>query len=168
MNLSILELPKVWPTSEVLNKNFDLLMSKVSKNTWRSALIESLDQGDIADSPKIYHEDNEVEIIKIIGSKAVFDVTCREQSCWFVYNAAALDGWKAYAGPQPVSIYKANLGLIGVKLPKGKHLLWLEYDSLPLTIGLNITLLAWVLGLILLLNWYFNAIKLSEKGAHVT
>jgi hypothetical protein len=143
MNLSIFDLPKRWPNSRALMENFDQLMSKVSENIWRSVLIESSDQADFTDFPETYNMKNDVEIVKIIGSKAVFDVDCQEETCWFVYNAATLNGWKAYSGSEQIPIYNANLGLIGLKLSRGKHLVWMEYQSYPTIAGFIITIFGW-------------------------
>jgi len=151
MNLGIFDLPKQWANSGVLMRNFDQLMSKVSENNWRSILIESSDQEDFIDHPKTYNMDNNVEVIKIVGSKAVFDANCREENCWFVYNTAALNGWKAYSGSERLEIHKANLGFIGVKLDRGQHFVWMEYQPYPLSAGAMVTLCGWVFAFLYLI-----------------
>ena len=137
---------KKWPYQKVLEDNFMNLISEVADdNIWRSALIESSDPNDHLDSPLIYNQDNNVKVKKIIGSKAVFDVDCKEEHCWFVYNSAFLKGWRAFSGSEELSIHKANLGFIGVKLNKGKHLLWMDYRPVSRDIGLILTLVGWLL-----------------------
>ena len=125
-------------------KNFETNVSKIPDNIWRSILIESNNQKNFSDTPFVYSNENSVNIKKIIGSKAVFDVDCKDQNCWFVYNIAALRGWNAYSGSQKISIHKANLGFIGIQLNQGKHFLWLEYRPFIRDVSLIITLIGWI------------------------
>ena len=122
-NLSYMELPKKWPRSDKLLENFRDNIAKIPDGIWRAALIESSDPAEAEKNPKTFDADNTVEIKRIIGSKAVFNVDCQEESCWFVYNTAALAGWSAYSGSTRLPIQKANLGFIGVKLDRGNHFL---------------------------------------------
>ena len=145
MNLDFFHLPRHWPRSEALLNNFEQNIAKIPDGIWRSVIIESSDAKDYSNNPYINEANNSVNIIKIIGSKAVFAVDCREDNCWFVYNTAALKGWKAFSGSNQVPIHKANLGFIGVKLNKGKHFLWMEYKPFSGDIGLFVTLLGWLL-----------------------
>ena len=143
---SISELSRTWPRSKLLINNFEKLMSLIPENYWRAAIIEAKQEDNHRPPSWVSQsEKNSVTIKKILATKAVFDVDCQEQTCWFVYNSAALDGWKAYTGKKPLDIYKANLGFIGVKLEHGKHLLWMEYRPLPPIIGLILTCSGWIL-----------------------
>ena len=108
LNASYFDLPRHWPRSEKLLKNFQENIAKIPGETWRAVLIESTDPVETENKPMTFDAENTVEVKKIIGSKAVFDVDCQEDSCWFVYNTAALEGWKAYSGSergriQPIS-----------------------------------------------------------------
>ncbi|MBU0477567.1 YfhO family protein [bacterium] len=134
-----------WPLSEDLIYNFSHHMSSIPDNMWRSVLIESSESEDYSDVPYINATDNKVKIVKIIGSKAVFEVECGKDNSWFVYNTAALKGWRAFLGAKEIQIHKANLGFIGVKLNKGKHFLWMEYKPLSSNIGFVVTFLGWIL-----------------------
>ena len=107
-------------------------------------MIESSDPDDYSDKPYVYSADSNVNILKILGSKAVFDVDCKEDNCWFIYNSAALKGWKAFSGSQPLPIHKANLGFIGLKLNPGKHFVWLEYRPFSSTLGFMVTFGGWM------------------------
>jgi hypothetical protein len=142
-NEGILSLGKLWPRSKVLAKNFEKHMSSLPKDIWRSIIIESSDMKDQKKLPQVFGGDNRVDIKKLIASKAVFDVDCQDEQCWFVYNTTVLNGWKAYSGSEKLPVNKANLGFIGLKLKKGKQLVWLEYAPLSLVLGLLITLTGW-------------------------
>jgi hypothetical protein len=144
-NEGILSLGKLWPRSKVLAKNFEKHMSSLPKDIWRSIIIESSSLKDKQESPQIFEGDNRVDIKKIIASKAVFDVDCQDEECWFVYNTTVLNGWKAYSGSKKLPVNKANLGFIGLKLKKGKQLVWLEYAPSSRIIGLLVTLSGWFL-----------------------
>jgi hypothetical protein len=142
-NEGILSLGITWPGSKKLTKNFETHMSSVPENIWRSIIIEPFDLKDMQEVPQVFEGDSRVDIKKIIASKAVFDVDCQDENCWFVYNTTVLNGWKAYSGSEQLSINKANLGFVGLKLKKGKQLVWLEYAPPSLAIGLLVTLLGW-------------------------
>jgi uncharacterized membrane protein YfhO len=96
------------------------------------------------DGPQVYESNNYVNIVKIIGSKAAFEVNCEEDNCWFIYNTAALGGWKAFSGSTRLPIHKANLGFIGVKLNKGKHFVWMEYRPAIRDISFILMAAAWI------------------------
>jgi len=142
-NKNIFELGMVWPGSRELLEHFNQHLSEIP-DTQGAALIESMDTEDFKINPQEYQSNSSVDIVKIIASKAVFDVDCKEDHCWLVYNSAALNGWKAYSGSERLQIHKANLGFIGLKLEKGKRLVWLEYAPLSLVIGLLVTLTGWI------------------------
>ena len=144
-NEGILSLGRSWPrSSKVLTKNFDKHMSSVPGDIWRSIIVESSELKDQQEVPRIFEGDNRVDIKKLIASKAVFDVDCQDEQCWFVYNTTVLNGWKAYSDSKELSVHKANLGFIGLKLEKGKQLVWLEYAPFSLVIGLLVTLTGWI------------------------
>ncbi|MBT6600955.1 MAG: YfhO family protein [Nitrospina sp.] len=144
-NQGILSFGKFWPRSKVLTKNFEKHMSSIPKDIWRSIIIESSSLKDKQESPQVFEGDNRVDIKKIIASKAVFEVDCQDEHCWFVYNTTILNGWKAYSGSEELPVNKANLGFIGLKLEKGKQLVWLEYAPPSLVIGFLVTLSGWFL-----------------------
>ncbi|SVE49628.1 uncharacterized protein METZ01_LOCUS502482, partial [marine metagenome] len=141
---SIVDLTKFWPRSPVLIENFKNLISLIPHDIWRAALIETEDLNELNTLPQKIDTINKVDIVKIIGSKASFNVDCEEPSCWFIYNTAALRGWRAYSGLKSLPIKKANLGFIGLKLNHGKHFLWMEYQSLAPIIGLVLTTFGWI------------------------
>ena len=142
-NKSIFELGMTWPKSDELLEHFYQHLSEIP-DAQGAALIESMDADDSKINPQEYPSNSYVEIIKIIASKAVFDVNCKEDHCWLIYNTAALDGWKAYSGSEKLEIHKANLGFIGIKLDRGQHFVWMEYQPWLPTIGLLIALAGWI------------------------
>ena len=110
--------------------------------------------------PRIFEGDNRVDIKKLIAAKAVFDVDCQDEQCWFVYNTTVLNGWKAYSGSEELLVHKANLGFIGLKLEKGKQLVWLEYAPFSLVIGLLVTLTGWIF-----VFWFMIKTKLNFESS---
>jgi hypothetical protein len=142
-NKSIFELGMTWPKSDELLEHFYQHLSEIP-DTQGAALIESMDADDSKINPQEYQSNSYVDIVKIIASKAVFDVNCKENDCWLIYNTAALDGWKAYSGSERLQIHKANLGFIGIKLDRGQHFVWMEYQPWLPTIGLLIALAGWI------------------------
>ena len=142
-NKNIFELGMTWPVSRELLEHFNQHLSEIP-DTQGATLIESMDTEDFKINPQEYQSNSSVDIVKIIASKAVFDVDCKEDHCWLVYNSAALNGWNAYSGSEKLQIHKANLGFIGLKLEKGKQLVWLEYAPVSLVIGLLVTLTGWI------------------------
>jgi len=142
-NKSIFELGVKWTRSRELVEHFNQHLSKMP-DSQGAALIESMDLEDFKINPKEYQSNSSVDIVKIIASKAVFDVNCKEEHCWLVYNTAALNGWKAYSDSERLQIHKANLGFIGIKLNRGQHFIWMEYQPWFPTIGLLIALSGWV------------------------
>ena len=125
---------------------------KIPDDVWRYALMETSDPDGYSESSTIYNGDNNVSIKKIIGSKAVFDVDCEDEHCWFVYNTAALKGWSAFSGSNQLPIHKANMGFVGVKLRKGKHFLWMDYRPVSTDIGLIVTFTGWLFVLVGILS----------------
>ena len=65
-----------WPSAKILYDNFNNLISKIPDDIYRAALVESASSTDYSNSPYVYTANNQVNIIKIIGSKAIFDVDC--------------------------------------------------------------------------------------------
>lgn len=144
-NQNIFDLPRHWPLSEELLDHFNSNIAKIPEDIWRSAIIESSNLEDRLSEPRTYTIQNRVEVVKIIGSKAVFDVDCADENCWMIYNTAALKGWEAFSGSTPIPIHKANLGFIGVKLSKGKHFVWMEYRPTIRNASFIIMVVAWIL-----------------------
>ena len=142
-NRSIFELGMSWPKSRELIEHFNQHLSEIP-DSQGATLIESKDHEDFKINPHEYQSNSKVEIVKIIASKAVFDVDCKEEHCWLVYNTAALNGWKAFSGSERLQIHKANLGFIGVKLDRGQHFVWMEYQPWLPAIGLFIALSGWI------------------------
>ena len=142
-NKSIFELGMTWPKSRELLEHFNQHLLEIPDNQG-ATLIESMNAEDFQINPREYQSNSSVDIVKIIGSKAVFDVDCKEGHCWLVYNTAALNGWKAFSGSERLQIHKANLGFIGIKLDRGQHFVWMEYQPWLPTIGLFIVLLGWI------------------------
>ena len=156
-NEGILSLGRSWPrSSKILTKNFDKHMSSVPGDIWRSIIVESSELKDQQEVPRVFEGDNRVDIKKLIASKAVFDVDCQDEQCWFVYNTTVLNGWKAYSDSKELSVHKANLGFIGLKLKKGKQLVWLEYAPPSLVIGLLVTLTGWIF-----VFWFMSKTKIN-------
>ena len=155
-NKSIFDLKLSWPKSPQLLDHFEQHLSTIP-NIKGATLIESKNPIDFKLNPKKYLANDKVTIKKIIGSKAIFEVDCKGESCWMVYNTAALNGWKAYSGHKNLEIHKANLGFIAVKLNQGNHLVWMEYESIYSSIGLFISLIGWIIVLSLFIqNLYVN------------
>lgn len=142
---------KKWPYNQSLHRNFENHINKIPDKQNHFALIEKKQERTfIENDTKV--ADNKLIIKKIIASKAIFEVDCKQESCWIVYNVAALKGWKAFSYTKELPIYKANMGFIGVELKKGKHFLWMEYHPTSYYIGLFVTLLGWItsMGLLVL------------------
>ena len=160
-NEGILSLGRSWPrSSKVLTKNFDKHMSSVPGDIWRSIIVESSELKDQQEVPRVFEGDNRVDIKKLIAAKAVFDVDCQDEQCWFVYNTTVLNGWKAYSGSKELLVHKANLGFIGLKLEKGKQLVWLEYAPFSLVIGLLVTLTGWIF-----VFWFMSKAKVTPEAS---
>ena len=83
----------------------------------------------------------------------MFEVEAKEDNTWFVYNSAALKGWRAFSGSSEVPIRKANLGFMGIKLNKGKHMIWMEYRPVSLFIGFFVTMGGWIMVTFFLLRY---------------
>ncbi len=143
-NKDILELGFSWPRSPILLEHFEQHISNIPE-IQGATLIESNDPEDFQTNPREYKANNNIEVVKIISSKAVFDVDCKNEHCWFIYNNASLKGWKAYSSSKQLLIHKANLGFIGVKLDRGKHFVWMEFSPLHTIIGMVMTCGSWVL-----------------------
>ena len=154
LNLSIFDISHPWATSTELMENFGQNLSKIPDNIWRSAIIETLDKESLKASPEISQENSEIEVLKIIASKAVFDVDCKEETCWLVYNTAALKGWEAYDGAKQLSVHQANLGFIGVNLDKGRHFVWMEYNPGAPVAGLLVTCMGWIFVFYRFILWF--------------
>lgn len=150
-NRRVVDLPRHWPVSDELVKNFENNIARIPDNIWRSAIIELTGSGVYPENPRIYESNNDVNVVKIIGSKAVFDVNCEDDHCWFVYNTAALKGWRAFSGSTSLPIHKANLGFIGLQLNKGKHFVWMEYRPVERDISFIAMTLAWIIVLSILI-----------------
>jgi hypothetical protein len=143
---SVWELPKAWPQSQELVDNFDHWIAKIPDNIQGAAIIEVADPKWFTKEPmQTGPQKSSVDIIKIIGSMAVFDVDCLDETCWFVYNTTALKDWKAYSGSEKLPIHEANLGFLSVPLEKGMQLLWFEYRADSGIIGIIITCGGWIL-----------------------
>ena len=87
---------------------------------------------------------NKMEIINILGNKAVFAVDCMHAPCVLVLNYAAINGWKAFCDGKPVRINKANFAFMAVDVPCGKHLIWFEHRRPSVVWGSIITLLGYL------------------------
>jgi len=142
---SVWELPKAWPQSQELVDNFDHWIAEIPDNIQGAAVIEVANPKRFNNEPiQAGPQKSSVDIVKIIASKAVFDVDCLEENCWFVYNSTALKGWEAYSGSEKLPIHKANLGFLSVPLEKGRQLVWFEYRPYSSAIGFIITCGGWI------------------------
>lgn len=162
LNLDWFHLPKGWVRSKDLLRDFEFNLAKIPDEIEKAALIESSDPGDYSESPRTYGSDNNVDIVKIIGSKAVFDVDCTDESCWLVYNSAVLKGWEAFSGSTRLPIYTANMGFVGLKLNKGKHFVWMEYRPFSLPLSFMVMLAGWISVLAIIL---FDGPRIARKDA---
>jgi len=133
-----------WAWDRSLQQNFLDLIVSIPDNFSRATLIESSDPEEYYPEPIIYSTESQIDIIKILATKAMFEVDAKEDNTWFVYNSAALKGWRAFNGSHEIPIRKANLGFMGVKLDKGKHLIWMEYRPVSLFVGVIMTLGGWI------------------------
>ena len=141
-----------WAWDLSLQKNFLDLMASIPTDYSRATLIESSDPDEYSPEPTIHSNESQVDIVKILATKAMFEIDAKEDNTWFVYNSAALKGWRAFSGSKEVPIRKANLGFMGIKLNKGQHLVWMEYRPVSLFIGLTVTLGGWIMVTIYLLR----------------
>ncbi|HEY59180.1 MAG TPA: YfhO family protein [Anaerolineae bacterium] len=140
-----------WPYSPELIASFKEIIATTPQDISQSAIIEmpSKDRNGFVQNPAI----GKLTIIKILGSKSIFDVNCRSEHCWMVYNSAYLKGWKAFIDSSETPIYRANLGFIGIQVPQGHHLVWLEYRPMSRLIGQMITFTVWfIISSLLILN----------------
>ena len=152
-----------WPWDFSLQKNFLDLMESIPSDYSRATLIESSDPNEYSPKPYIRSNESKVNIIKILATKAMFEVDAKEDDTWFIYNSAALKGWRAFNGSKEIPIRKANLGFIGIKLNKGKHRIWMEYRPVSLFVGFFITVGGWVIVTFFLFRYsVFN--KGTEKA----
>jgi hypothetical protein len=152
-----------WPWDFSLQKNFLDLMESIPSDYSRATLIESSDPNEYSPKPYIRSNESKVKIIKILATKAMFEVDAKEDDTWFIYNSAALKGWRAFSSSKEIPIRKANLGFIGIKLNKGKHRIWMEYRPVSLFVGFFITVGGWVIVTFFLFRYsVFN--KGTEKA----
>jgi hypothetical protein len=153
-----------WPWDFSLQKNFLNLISSIPTDSYRRAtLIESPDPNEYSPEPTIHSKESQVNIVKILATKAMFEVEAKEDNTWFVYNSAALKGWRAFSGSSEVPIRKANLGFMGIKLNKGKHMIWMEYRPVSLFIGFFVTIGGWIMVTFFLLRY-----SVFNKGTEET
>ena len=61
----------------------------------------------------------QVNIVKILGDKAVPVVICIEDSCWLICHTGFTIGSHAYSGDQELKIHQANSALSGSICRKG-------------------------------------------------
>ena len=108
-------------------------------NSQENQILDNL-QGEIIDS-------------NMVANKAVFNVQCEINPCYFIFNMADNIGWHAYIDNQETTTHEANFAFLSVEIPKGQHLVWFEYqpDYLFITLCLNfvaylLTLFSIVLG----------------------
>jgi len=87
---------------------------------------------------------NRMEILNIIGNKAIFAVDCMHEPCALVLNYAAIHGWRAFCDRKPVRINKANFAFMSVDVPRGRHLIWFEHRRFSVIWGSIITLLGYL------------------------
>lgn len=149
LNRDFFHLPERWAQSKELLQGFELNLEKIPDDVEQSVIIESPDIGGYSKNPQVYKSNNSVEIVKLIGSKAVFNANCAEENCWLVYNTAVLKGWEAFSESERLPIHKANMGFIGVKLNKGKRFVWMEYRPFSLPLSFMIMLSGWLFVLFL-------------------
>ena len=138
------DLMNSWPWAFPLQKDFMDFISKIPGDIKQATLIETPESEEYSPTPVIHSSASQINSLKILGTKAVFEVDAQEDDTWLVYNTAALEGWKAFSDQKELPIRKANLGFIGVKLTKGEHLVWMEYRPFSFFAGLVITLIGWV------------------------
>jgi uncharacterized membrane protein YfhO len=141
-------------------------MASIPTDYSRATLIESSDPDEYSPEPTIHSTKSQVDIIKILATKAMFEIDAKEDNTWFVYNSAALKGWRAFSGTREVPIKRANLGFMGIKLNKGKHLVLMEYRPVSLFMGLTVTLAGWIMVALYLLR-HPRLTRVAEKGTQL-
>jgi len=99
--------------------------------------------------------DSLIELVEFSNGKMVFDFSGNKEE-FLVVADAWHPFWKAYAGEKNLPIVKSNEIFKGVRLPKGKYTLTMEFDTSPYLPGVYITIIFWVLFLSAWILVYFK------------
>ena len=86
----------------------------------------------VASSPVVAHEDSR---------RLVIDAEAPEDG-FLLLADTFYPGWSAYVDGRPTPIYRANISVRGIQLPKGRHEVRFEYAAPAFVRGLWITLLS--------------------------
>lgn len=95
-----------------------------------------------------YSSENALITMRVIGSRAAFEVDVADERAWLVFNFAALHSWRAYADARPLPISRANYAFMAVPVPQGRHVVWFEHRMASAQWGLWVSLLLWILCLV--------------------
>jgi hypothetical protein len=128
------------------------LRNRLLRLKHHSAIIETDEKQ--GESVSAITAENKLSTINISGNKAAFEVECQSLPCVLIFNMAALPAWRAFSESNPLPIKRANFAFLSSEVTKGKHFVWFEYQNLPAVIGMVITLLSYIGGLL-----KYNSIK---------
>ena len=96
-----------------------------------------------------------IELKEFSYGKMVFDFSGNNEE-FLVIADAWHPFWKAYAGDTSLPVVKANEIFKGVRLPKGKYTLIMEFDTSPYSPGVYVSIIFWILFLSGLFWVYFR------------
>lgn len=69
-----------------------------------------------------------VNIINIIGERALFKAECLSESCTLVFNIATASGWHALVNGHDSKINRANFAFMSTAIPHGNSYIWFIYQ----------------------------------------
>jgi hypothetical protein len=101
-----------------------------------------------------------IELKEFSYGKMVFDFSSKNEELLVVADAWH-PFWKAYVGEKNLQIVKANEIFKGVRLPKGKYTLTMEFDTSPYLPGVYITIISWIL---FLSGWFWVYFRNRHKS----
>ncbi len=144
-----------FPVNDFLNNSLGIRLASSLIETLRyrfDAVIED-ERRNFGERELAQHDGaNSLRVLNFIGDIAAFEVENRISPCKQVLNLAAINGWKAFADDQPLTIRRANAAFMSVDVPPGKHLIWFEHRANSILLGISITLLSFIAVLVSLRN----------------
>ena len=63
---------------------------------------------------------------------------------WFYINDVWYPGWKAWVNGEETQVYRANGTFRAVRVPRGQHTVFMQYESSYLSLGIWIAVVMWV------------------------
>ena len=101
-----------------------------------------------------------IELKEFSYGKMVFDFSGNNNEEFLVVADAWHPFWKAYIGEKNLPIVKTNEIFKGVRLPKGKYTLTMEFDTSPYLPGVYIAIISWIL---FLSAWFWVYFRSRQK-----